>query len=376
MASKRRGHGEGSIYQRKDGRWVAGITLEYGKRKYFYGDTRREVQEKLKVALREQQQGTLATGPQQTLKAYLEQWIEQVHKPPIIRVSTYGKYRVVVYQHLIPGLGHIQLQKLTPQHLQSFYTKELDGGLSAGSVRMFHTVLHEALENAMKWNLVARNVCDLVDAPVPARHEMQPLTQEQAKLLLQAVREHRLETLFVVAVVTGMREGELLALRWQDVDFEVSCLYVRHTVGRVGKLGMIVSEPKTKKGRRKIVLPEFVIEVLKQHRERQQAVHERAGSRWRNMDVVFCNRYGGYIESATLRRVFKRILEGAGLPDIRFHDLRHSAATILLGMGVHPKVVQELLGHSSISITLDVYSHVMPSMQQEAMDKLGDLFKE
>jgi len=375
MANKRRGHGEGSIYRRKDGRWAASITLEHGKRKYFYGDTRREVQEKLKVALREQQQGTLATGPQQTLKAYLEQWIEQVHKP-IIRASTYEMYRVVVYKHLIPGLGHIQLQKLTPQHLQSFFTKKQDEGLSAGRVKAFHTLLHEALENAVKWNLVTRNVCDLVSVAAPGRREMHTLTQEQAKRFLQAAREHRLEVLFIVAVVTGMRRGELLALHWQDVDLDAGCLFVRYTANRIGKLGIVVSEPKTKHGRRKIVLPDFVIEALKRHREQQQAARNQAGPKWRETDVVFCNIYGGYIEATNLRTVFKRILKSAGLSDIRFHELRHSAATILLGMGIHPKIVQELLGHSSIGITLDVYSHVLPTMQQEAMNKFGDVFKE
>jgi integrase len=153
-------------------------------------------------------------------------------------------------------------------------------------------------------------------------------------------------------------------------------LQVRRTVARIGKFGIVVSEPKTSKSRRKISLPTFVIVALEQHRLYQQTLREKAGDKWREMDVVFSNIYGGYMEAANLHEAFKKILKEAELPDIRFHDLRHSAATILLGMGIHPKIVQELLGHSSISITLDTYSHVLPSIHREAMDKYGDIFGE
>src|SRR5947209_10599818 len=152
----RRGHGEGSIYQRKDGRWVASITLEHRKRKYFYGDTRREVQEKLKVALHEQQQGTLATGAQQVLKQYLENWLEQVYKPSV-KPNSYKEYRYIVYKHLIPALGQVTIQKLTAAKVQAFYSQKLEEGLSPRSVILIHAVLHSALENAVKWGLVPRN---------------------------------------------------------------------------------------------------------------------------------------------------------------------------------------------------------------------------
>src|SRR3989440_2738314 len=162
--AKQRGHGEGTIYHRKDGRWVASITLENRKRKYFYGETRKEVQEKLKVALHEQQQGTLPTGPQQTVKQYLEHWLEEVHKPTI-RLSTYERYRVILDKHIVPALGHLQVQKLTPQHIQAFYAHLLKEGFSPKTVRITHAVLHKALENAVRWRLVARNVCDDVSLP-------------------------------------------------------------------------------------------------------------------------------------------------------------------------------------------------------------------
>jgi integrase len=196
----RRKHDEGSVFQRKDGRWVAQVRLENGKKKqrYFKSDQEKEARVALRKMLHEQEQGTLATGPQQTLKVYLEQWLEQVHKPTI-RIGTYNVYRIRLDKHIIPALGHIPLQRLNPQHVQAFYASKLNDGLSLRTVKGFHAVLHSALDTAVKWNLVGRNVCDLVTPPVPKRYEIQPLTSEQAQHLLQAAREHKLETLLTVA---------------------------------------------------------------------------------------------------------------------------------------------------------------------------------
>jgi integrase len=367
-------HGEGSVYQRKDGRWVAQFYLETGKKKCLYRKSEKEARAALRKALHELEQGTLATGPQQTLKVYLEQWLEQVHRPTV-RLSTYYSYRTIIHKHLIPCLGYIQLQRLTPQHVQAFYAEKLKEGLSAKRVRMFHSVLHTALANAVKWNLVARNVCDVIVLPSRKRYEIQPLTEQQAKRFLQAVHGHKLEALLTVALVTGMRRGELLGLRWQDIDLETGSIQIRRSIIRVGGFGLVESEPKTAKGRRKIILPDFVREVLQRHRTRQQEARVKAGPQWQEKELVFCNLHGGYIQPTMLHEDFKRILKEASLPNMRFHDLRHSAATLLLGMGVNPKIVQELLGHSSISMTMDIYSHVLPSMQQEAMGKLDDLFR-
>ncbi|MBV9691594.1 MAG: site-specific integrase [Ktedonobacteraceae bacterium] len=367
-------YSKGSVYQRKDGRWVAQFYLETGKKKYFYCKTEKDAYAALRKALHEQERGTLATGPQQTLKVYLEQWLEQVHRPTV-RLSTYNLYRIVLDKHLTPCLGHIQLQRLTPQHVQAFYVSKLREGLSAKRVRAFHALLHMALDNAVKWNLIARNVCDVVTPPVPRQHEIQPLDQEQAKRFLQAVHNHKLEALLTMALVTGMRRGELLGLHWQDIDLETGSVQIRRSVNRVGGFGLQESEPKTAKGRRKIILPSFVREVLQRHRTRQQEARVKAGAQWQGKEIVFSNMYGGYIDPSNLQKDFKRILKEAELPNMRFHDLRHSAATLLLGMGVNPKIVQELLGHSTISMTMDIYSHVLPSMQQEAMGKLDDLFR-
>lgn len=371
----RRGHGEGSIYQRKDGRWAASMTLEGLKRKTFYGKTRKDVQEQLKRALHEQQQGTLATGPKQTVKTYLEHWMEDVHKPSI-RLSSYRKNSVLLNRHIVPAIGHIQLQKLTAQQVQAFYAQKLKEGLSVSMVRGMHALLHKAFDQAVRWKIVSVNVCGAVSAPTEIRHEMQILSKEQAQKLLESAKGHRLETLLTVALATGMRKGELLALRWEDVNLEEMSLQVKRTI--VGQYNgeYRENEPKTVSGRRNILLPQFAIDALKQHRIRQLEARLQAGEAWVDRGLVFCNVDGDYLPLTTLYYSFQALLKKAELPSVRFHDLRHSAATILLSMGVPVKVIQELLGHSQISVTLNTYSHVLPSMQQEAMQKMNEVFKQ
>jgi integrase len=372
----KRGNGEGSIYFRKsDEKWVGSITLENRKRKVFYGKTRKEVQEKLKVALREQQQGTLVTTPKQTLAQFLTDWLENSQKQSV-RPRTYERYEELVRLHIVPVLGRCELQKLSAQHLQTFYAKKAGEGLSATTINHFHNVLHKALDTAVKWNLVARNVCDLVSPPRRKQYEVQPLTLEQVHKLLAVVEGHYMEALFKVALATGLRRGELMGLKWQDINFDTGVLQVRRILSRVptkmpGK-GYVEAEPKTQKSRRSIVIAPFALEALKLHRERQRGVKLKVGSAWQDHDYVFCTSIGTHLNpTRDMLGQLKSLLKKAGLPDIRFHDLRHSAATLLLSVGVHPKVVQEVLGHSQIGITLDVYSHVLPSMQQDAINRLN-----
>src|SRR6266700_4981730 len=373
---RRRAKGEGSIYQRKDGRYVAEMTLEDGKRKQFYGKTQKEALEKLRKAQREQEQGILATGPQQTIKQFLEYWLEDVHKLKV-RPGTYEVYRTVLDNHLIPVLGHIKLQKLTTQQVQTLYAKKLKEGLSSQRVQTIRAVLHKALGHAKRIKLVDSNVCDDVEAlPRQAQQEMQPLTPEQAQVLLQKVREHRLEALLTLALTTGMRKGEILALRWQDIDLQKGDLQIRRTVNYRGRGRFIEGDPKTEKSKRKIVLPQFVVETFKRHRMTQLEMRLQAGAAWVDNDLVFSNKRGGFIVPMTLSNHFFQLLEEAGLPHIRFHDLRHSAATLLLSLGVPAKVVQEILGHSNFGTTMNNYSHVLPSMQQEAMDKMDSFFRQ
>jgi integrase len=371
----RRGRGEGTVYQRKDGRWSASFYLENRKRKTVYGNTRKEAYEKLQKALMEYRQGLLATGPRQTVKQYLEYWLEHVHKQSI-RLHTYIKVRELLDLHILPQLGHLQLQKLTIQHVQAFYST-LQGKLSPSRVRFIHSTLHTALDHAVRTGLVAKNACESVTLPRLVRREMQVLTPEQARGVVEAAKGSRMEALLLLALTTGMRRGELLGLKWEDITLVEGngSLQVRRSMTRVAGHGVVSSEPKTASSRRKIALSPFVVGVLKEHRVHQWEMRLRAGAKWTENDLVFCNVYGNFLHPARLYMMFHKVLEEAGMPCIRFHDLRHSAATILLSMGVNVKVVQEMLGHSRISMTLDTYSHVLPGMQEEAVEKISGLFQ-
>ena len=370
----RAGHKEGSIYyvEARD-RWVAEITTETGKRKKAYCKTKQEAQRKKNEMLRELERGMLATGPQRKLGEYIQDWLENTHKSKL-RLGVYLNYRKHV-KHIVAGLGDIWLQKLTPQQVQSFVTKKLAEGLSPKYVREMLGVLRLALKNAVQWGYLSRNVCELVTKPRVPKHDIAPLTLEQAQRFRQHLQGHRFEVLITMAVVTGMRRGELLSLRWSDIDFQRSILQVLHTVDRFTGYGYVEGEPKSAAGVRSIRLPGFLMEMLKQHQVQQMAQKSQAKT-WEEHDLVFPNLRGGYLHPNHLGEAFRALLEQAGLPAIRFHDLRHSAATILLSMGVNIKVIQEMLGHSDISITLRVYGHLLPSMQQEAVDKWDSAFQE
>jgi integrase len=371
-----RAHGTGSVFQRKDRKgkqWVAQIILENGKTRQRYFTTQGEAATALNEMLYEQKRGMLATGPQQKLKDFLEQWFEEVHAPKL-RLSSQLRYRGVLNNHILPALGHIPVQGLTAQKVQSFYASKLKEGLSTSSLHTIHKVLHAALDTAVRWNLVARNVCDAVSLPSEKSRQVKPLTPEQAQHLLAVVKGQKLEALIILALTTGMRVGELTGLQWSDIDFDEGSLTIRRTVGRLGVHKFVEREPKTEQSRRKITIPPFVLHVLKEHRIRQKEARLTAGTNWQDHHLVFCNRRGGFSHPDVLLGQFHKVLDVAALPHMRLHDLRHSAATILLAMKVPVKVIQELLGHSSVIITLNVYGHVLPSMQDEAVNNMERLF--
>lgn len=371
-----RGHGEGTIYQRKDGRWTAGITLENDQRKYFYGKTRKEVADKLHQALHEQKQGMLATGPQQTVEQFMTYWLENIHKPTI-ELRSYVTYRGLLKNHIFPVLSKTRMQQVTPEKLEKFYILLQEKGLKARTIKSIGDLLHASFDYAVRRNIIPRNVCDLVTKPRVEKYEIQPLDEEQVKRLVEAVRGDLLfEGLITTTVTLGLRRGEALGLKWGDIDFEKKMLFIRRSVGRVSTYGIIEKEPKTQSGLRTIVLPDFLIEVLQQHQQRQQEHQTKIGPAWKNSGYVFCNTRGGFYEDSSLAKRYKQLLKREDLPEIRFHDLRHSAATILISMGVNPKVVQELLGHASIVTTLNIYAHVLPAMQQEAAQKLNNLYRQ
>jgi len=235
--------------------------------------------------------------------------------------------------------------------------------------------MHNALGTAVKWGLIPRNVCDLVTPPRKARFEIQPFTPEQVEVFIEAIRGHKWEALYTLA--TGMRQGELLGLKWQDINFATGTLQVRRILTRVPSRTtvkvFIEAEPKTQYSRRSITIAAFALEPLRQHRLCQEETRKKPCELWQEHDYIFCTLTGAHLRPSHVVDQFKKLLKKADLPDIRFHDSRYSAPTLLLGLGVHPKVVQELLGHTQISMTMDIYSHVLPGLQQDDVSRLNSL---
>ena len=369
----KRGQNEGSIIKRKDERWVARLTVGYEggsqRRKCIYGRTREEVSQKLTAALRNRQLGLPVTNDKITFGQYLDKWLEDSVKPGV-RPRTYIRYSGDVRIHLKPALGKIKLAKLSAPDIQAMLNQKLKSGLSPRSVRHIYAITRRALEVAYKWELVPRNVATLADPPRVQRFEVKPLSPEQARTFLEAARGDRLEALYSVAVPLGLRLGEALGLRWQDVDLEAATLRIAYQLQRLNSQWELV-EPKTSRSRRTIALPLSTVQALRDHRKRQLEEKIKAGPDWQDHSFVFTSRIGTPLDRPNIvRRSFKLILKKAGLPDIRFHDLRHTAASLLLVQGVAPRVVMETLGHSQISLTMDTYSHVMPVLQREAADKM------
>jgi integrase len=361
-------------YRRKDGRWVGQylVYLPSGpKYHYIYGKTRKDVSVKLTKAMADRDKGIVFDDENLTLSDFLGTWLSDCVRGTI-RESTFERYESIVQLHITPALGRLRLKALNPARVQSFYRDRLDSGLSPATVQKIHVVLHKALKQAVKWSLIPRNVTEAVTVPRPAPQEMRPLSVDEVRRFLQAASDEPLEALYVLAVHTGMRQGELLALKWNDVDLEAGAVSVRRTLSRVNghyRLG----EPKTKKSRRTVKLTGAAVEALRKHLSRQMEDMERLGDLYRDQELVFASGSGGILNPSNLRqRSFNKLLKKAELPEIRFHDLRHTCAT-LLSRNVHPKIVQETLGYANVAITLDTYSHVLPGMGDKATSAMEDV---
>jgi len=319
----------------------------------------------------EMQRRHLRTERVPTLAEYLEYWLYQSVKPRV-RPLTFAGYSVNVRKHLVPALGKIRLDRLTPQHVQGMINARLEAGFSPKTVAYAHQVLRTALELAKRWDLIDRNVASMVDPPRRERPKIHPMDPNQARAFLDSIRGHRLEALFSVALSMGLRQGESLGLRWTDVDLPAGSLTVRNQLQRIdGRLTLV--EPKTERSHRTIAIPRSVIDSLRDHEARQLAEKLWAGSKWVDSGLVFTNRSGGPLQARRVIEEFHKALGAAGMERIRFHDLRHSCATLLLVQGVSPRVVMEILGHSEIAMTMDTYSHVVPELQREAANKMDGL---
>ena len=380
---RRRGHNEGTIIQRKDGRWCAAMSGGYkdGKlqRKFYYGATRKEVSDKLDEGRENLKKGIAPVIGRQTLAQFLETWLTECVKPRV-RAATWISYDQQVRVHISPALGHIDLTKLTPQHIQRYMNEKAQPvqqpgkaeplpGLSAKTIRYHRSILAMGLKQAHRWGLVAQNVATLVDPPSAKKYKLQTFDPAQAHKLLEALKGERLGALFTVALALGLRRGEALGLRWQDVDFDARTLRVCQALARVGR-EIVISEPKTASSRRILPLPETLAVSLRERRKQQLEERMAAGDKWTDSGLVFTSRLGEPIDPRTVKRHLDRILTAAKLPHCRVHDLRHFCASLLLAQGVPLKVVSDILGHTQISITADLYTHVLPSLKQDAIGAL------
>jgi len=370
---RRRGRGEGGVYRRSDGRWTGQVYLGWRDghrvRKTVQGSTEKDVRDKVRELVRNVRDGTPPPSRTPRLDAFMEQWLVAVR--PTLRPSTYVSYEGTTRLHITPHLGRIPLDKLTVEHVaQLLASKQADSRLSDRSARYVLQVLRNALGKAVRWGVLSRNVATLVDPPRVPYKEVRVLTPGETSNLLEAARGDPIESLVVVAVSTGLRLGEALGLQWSDVDITRRQLRVNKTLQRVSGLGQILAETKSRRGRRTIFLPVRAAEAFRNEQAHQNDRRIAAGKDWNPTDFVFTSQTGRPLDQRNVLRMFRRMLRKARLPRMRFHDLRHSCASLLLAEGVSPRVVMETLGHSRISVTMDTYTHVMPTLMRDAADAI------
>jgi integrase len=373
---RKRPAGEGSYRERKDGTWECRITLPNGQRKSFYGATQAEVIKKRKEAERELERGRDLSKKSETVESFMRRWLDDVARPTI-RPKTYESYAQLLRLHILPALGRIKLEKLKPADVQRLMADMSAKGLSPRTVQYVRAIIRRALGHAVKWGLVAQNVATLVDPPRTVRKSVVPLDADGARRFLNAAREQepRLWPFFATAIYTGLRQAELLGLRWRDVNLSNGTLRVSATLQRINKEWTFV-EPKTKRSARTLSLPAAAIDALKEQRDRQAFERKTAANLWIDRDLVFTTPKGTPLEPSNVSKKLHALLEEAGLPKQGMHALRHCCASLLLAQGVSPRVVMEQLGHTQISVTMDIYSHVMPAMLKNAADALDDALRQ
>jgi integrase len=382
----RRAAGEGAVHKRKQGGWQGSVTVGIvdgrRKRKTVYGATQREVLDKLAAIRRTLDAGLpVGTSRPMTLGDYLEAWLRDT-LPTVVRPSTAESYSSLTRQHIIPGLGHHRLDKITAVHIRAFLkdksaqiSPRTNRPLSPRTLQYLHAVLRLALEQARRDDLVVRNVAGLVAGPRVQRVEIEPLTPEEAGALLAQAATDRLSPLWLLVTALGLRRGEALALRWEDVDLDRGHLQVRATLQRVGGELVRAEMPKTKSSRRALPLPALVVTALQSHRAAQ--VQERLASDvWIDDTLVFTTGVGTPLEPRNVLRSFHALCDRAQVRRVRIHDLRHAAASFMLLQGVDMRVVMGTLGHSRLATTSDLYTHLLEPVQRAAADRMDDLLRQ
>ena len=384
----------GHLEKRSDKSWTIVIDigrdpLNENKRKRIYKafkGTKREAEKELARLIAEVEKGTYIEPTKMTFGEYALEWLEDYGKLKLA-ATTYRRYKQIIELRVVPWIGAIPLSKLRPLHIQQFYKRLMEEGrldgrqgqLSAGSIIYHQRVIHRILEAAYKQELIVKNVADLVELPLPDDDDEKEgvafLDDEQIRTLEAAAKDTPYYALIFTDVRTGLRRGELLALRWQDIDMAAGTLSVRQSLAYTKELGIFFKTPKNKKSRRTIDISDEVMAVLRQHRKAQFESKLALGNQYEDNDLVFCQHNGKPMHPDTVSSWFPAFLERIGLPQLNFHCLRHTHASLLLAAGVDIKVISERLGHSSIRITYDTYSHLLPAAQKEAVNRLEKLLQ-
>lgn len=369
--------------RRRGNKWAVVVDVgrdENGRRRQRWHsgyDTRRDAQKALTEILGRLEGGTYIEPTKETLGQYLTEWLEGQRGQ--VRESTWVSYRLNVECHVLPALGTVPLQSLTAAALNGFYASLLEtgrkdgAGLSPRTTRYIHTILRKSLKDAVRWSRVTRNVADLADPPSPratAPRVMRTWTATELKGFLAHASDERLYALYFLAGYTGMRRGEVLGLRWRDLDLDGGRASITQTLIAVA-YRVSFSTPKTARGRRSVALDAETVRVLREHRRRQLEERLALGGYAEDFDLVFAGLEGEPLHPDQVSKRFDKLVRAAGLPRIRFHDLRHTHATLALQAGIHPKVISERLGHATVSITLDTYSHAVPALEEEAAEKVA-----
>lgn len=385
---KKRSNGEGTICKRSDGRWMGQVTLheDYGqsKRKTVYGKSQREVREKMEIIKMEKRQGRALETSDMPLEEWMFMWLSDYK--PNLKITTRENYELYIHTHIKDSqIGKIPLNKLTVTDLQKFYNAKLNGTcenrrqkLSATTVRYINIIIKSALKQAVNNRMLNENVCDRVVLPKKNKVDIVPFTKKEVIRFLNVAQNDRLHTLYILEMMTGLRRGEILGLKWEDIDFEQKKINVLHNLYKVNntdenadsKYKLVLLTPKTETSKRSIPMNQFMTDELVRHRKEQEKEKATCKGGYNDLGMVFCKEDGNYISPREFLRQYQRLLEKAGLEKKRFHDLRHTVASLLINANENPKVVQQLLGHSNIGTTLDIYAHVMRETIDQSVDNL------
>ena len=365
--AKKRGNNEGTVYRRKDGRWCAQVSLS-GRRITKYAKSQRECYTWVREITNKIQQGMSFDATQLTLERYLSSWLDG--KDIALRPNSAHSYRRYTEEEILPVLGKIRLQNLQPAHIRQLYLRMQTDGKGERTIQLVHSTLHCALKQAVRERLIGYNPMDAIQRPKVETREFQVFTEEQSRDFLAAAKGHPYETLFILALTSGLRKGELLGLMWADVNWKKRTLRIERQLQQAGWRSAELVPTKTKSGRRVIKLGKATVAKLQEHRQRQEERKALAGSSWQEHGMIFTTSIGTFLDQSKVSREFKGILRENDLPDIRFHDLRHTSLSLLLDYGTPVNTVQKRAGHSKASVTTDIYGHMMSHSQDAAAEKI------